>query len=67
LVKEYQAAVNVEGQTAAISQIQKHLWENVPASYPYFFNFLSASRREVDGLIPTALGHVILSGASVTE
>jgi peptide/nickel transport system substrate-binding protein len=67
LVKEYQAAVNVEGQTAAISQIQKHLWENVPASYPYFFNFLSASRREVDGLVPTALGHVILSGTSVTE
>jgi len=67
LVTEYQSSVDVAGQTAAISQIQQHLWENVPASYPYFFNFLSASRKEVDGLVPTALGHLILSGATVTE
>ena len=66
LVKSYQSAVDVAGQKSAISQIQKHLWENVPASYPYFFDYLAATRAGVDGVVFTALGHIILNGASVS-
>ena len=66
LVKSYQAAVDVAGQTSAISQIQKHLWENVPASYPYFFDYLSATRAGVEGVVFTPLGHILLNGASVS-
>ena len=66
LVKSYQQAVDVAGQTSAISQIQKHLWENVPASYPYFFDYLSATRAGVEGVVFTALGHIIIHGASLS-
>ena len=66
LVNSYQAAVDVAGQTSAISQIQKHLWENVPASYPYFFDYLSATRAGVEGVVFTPLGHILLNGASVS-
>jgi peptide/nickel transport system substrate-binding protein len=66
LVTQYQASVTVEDQKSAIGQIQKHLWENVPASYPYFFDFLSATRTGVEGLTFTALGHIVLNGASLS-
>ena len=37
----YRTAVDVDGQKAAIGEIQKILWDDVPAAYPYFFNYLS--------------------------
>ncbi len=60
----YRTAVDVEGQTAAISQIQQILWEDVPAAYPYFFNYLSGHDESVQGVQATALGHTILSAAT---
>ena len=66
LVKDYQGAIDVAGQKTAIGSIQKHLWDNVPASYPYFFDYLSATRVGVEGITFTALGHIIVNGASLT-
>jgi len=60
----YRTAVDVEGQTAAISEIQQILWEDVPAMYPYFFNYLSGHDESVEGVQATALGHTILSAAT---
>lgn len=60
----YRTAVDVEGQTAAIGEIQRILWNDVPASYPYFFNYLSGHDTSVSGVQATSLGHCILSGAS---
>ncbi|MEM9035847.1 MAG: ABC transporter substrate-binding protein [Actinomycetota bacterium] len=60
----YRAAIDVDGQKTAISEIQKILWDEVPASYPYFFNFLAGHDASVSGVQATSLGHVVLSGAS---
>ena len=66
LVKDYQGAIDVAGQKTAIGQIQTHLWENVPAIYPYFFDYLSATRAGVEGIVFTPLGHIIVNGASLS-
>lgn len=63
-LSSYRTAVDVDGQKAAIGQIQSILWNDVPASYPYFFNYLSGHDASVTGVQATSLGHCILSGAS---
>ncbi len=64
LVTQYQGAFTVDDQKAAISQIQTKLWTDVPAIYPYFYNYLSGHRNNVANMQSTALGHSILTGAS---
>ncbi len=64
LLSEYRTSVDVDGQKKAIGEIQKLLHEDTPALYPYFFNYLSGHDNSVSGMQATALGHVILSGAS---
>ena len=66
LVKQYQGAIDVASQKSAIGQIQKHLWENVPASYPYFFDYLAATKAELQGVTFSALGHILLNQASLS-
>ncbi len=60
----YRTSIDVEGQTAAVSEIQKILWNDVPAAYPYFYNYLSGHDNSVSGVQATALGHTILSAAT---
>ena len=62
-LSNYRTSIDVEGQKAAVSEIQKILWNDVPAAYPYFYNYLSGHDSSVQGMEATALGHVILSGA----
>jgi peptide/nickel transport system substrate-binding protein len=61
---DYRTAVDVEGQTEAIGAIQQILWDDVPAVYPYFFNYLSGHDEDVSGVQATALGHTILNAAT---
>ncbi len=61
---DYRRAVDVEGQTEAIGAIQQILWEDVPAVYPYFFNYLSGHDEDISGVQATALGHTILTTAT---
>ncbi len=64
LLSQYRTSVTVDDQKAAVGEIQKLLHEEMPACYPYFFNYLSGHDNSVSGMQATALGHVILSGAS---
>ena len=63
-LSNYRTAVDVAGQKAAISEIQKIVWTDVPASYPYFYSFLSGHDSSVSNVQVTSLGHMVLSGAS---
>ena len=63
-LSNYRTSIDVEGQKTAVGEIQKILWNDVPACYPYFYNYLSGHDSSVQGMEATALGHVILSGAS---
>ncbi len=65
-LSEYRQAIDVDGQKAAVGAMQKILWEDVPAVYPYFYNFLAGHDSSVTGVRTTALGHTIVSGASKT-
>ena len=59
--------MDVECQRNAVGQIQALLWDEVPAAYPYFYNFLGGHDESVENMQSTALGHTILSGASKTS
>ncbi len=63
-LSDYRQSVDVAGQTEAIGAIQQILWEDVPAVYPYFFNYLSGHDESVSDMQSTALGHTILSQAT---
>ena len=55
--KEYQAAVDVEAQTAACEKIETILNEDVPVGLPYFYNYLSVVTRRssrASGSAPSA-------------
>jgi peptide/nickel transport system substrate-binding protein len=60
----YRTAVDVDGQKAAVGEIQKILHEDTPACYPYFFNYLGGHDDGVSGVQITSLGHVITTKAS---
>lgn len=64
LFKDYQAAVDVSGQKAAVGAIQKLLHDDAPALYPFFFDYLSGHDSSVSGVQVTALGHMQLHKAS---
>ena len=63
-LSEYRRATDVEGQKAAVGEIQKILWEDVPVVIPYFYNYLSGHDNSLSGMQATALGHTVLSAAS---
>ena len=64
LVTDYQGAFTVDDQKAAIGQLQAKLWEDVPAIYPYFYNYLSGHNNNLANVQSTALGHSILTKTS---
>ncbi len=55
---DYQSATDVDGQKAAVGNIQRLLHEDAPACYPFFFNYLSGTSSAIDGFQTTALGHL---------
>jgi len=63
-LSNYRTSIDVEGQKAAVGAIQKILWNDVPACYPYFYNYLSGHDNSVSGVQATALGHTIVSAAT---
>jgi peptide/nickel transport system substrate-binding protein len=63
-LSEYRRAIDVAGQKAAVGAIEKILWDEVPACYPYFYNYLSGHDASVSGVQATALGHTIVSAAT---
>ena len=66
-VKKYQSSLDIDGQKAAIKDIQKIANEDVPYAIPYFYNSLYATAKNVTGIVVTGLGHFYCGKAGFTS
>src|SRR5215469_7806135 len=64
LSKQYIAAVDLSTQRRVAGQIQRLLLDETPVIYAYFYNYLSASQKNVTGTYPTAQGQFFLWNAT---
>jgi peptide/nickel transport system substrate-binding protein len=64
LVKEYVAAVDLTSQLKIAGQIQSLLLNETPIIFSYFYNYLTATAKNVSGAFPTAIGHIFVNGAN---
>jgi peptide/nickel transport system substrate-binding protein len=60
LSKQYIAAVDLTSQRSIAGQIETLLLDQTPIIYAYFYNYLTASAKNVTGVYPTAIGHIFL-------
>jgi peptide/nickel transport system substrate-binding protein len=65
LVKGYIASLDLESQRATAGQIQTLLLDETPVIFSYFYDFLTVTRPQVTGVVPTAMGHLMLGQASL--
>lgn len=63
LVKQYTAAVGVSAQQAVAGQIERLLLDETPLVIAYFFDGLSATKKNVGGVVTNAVGQIFLSQA----
>jgi peptide/nickel transport system substrate-binding protein len=66
LVRQYVAALDVDSQRTVAKQIQEILLEETPIIFPYFYNFLSAAKPNLQGAVSAATGQFDLSKAGFT-
>jgi peptide/nickel transport system substrate-binding protein len=64
LVAQYIAASDLSSQKTLAGQIETLLLEQTPIIFAYFYNYLSATAKNVTGAYPTAIGHIFLYNAS---
>ena len=64
LTKQYIATSDQASQRSIAGQIETLLLEQTPVIYAYFYNFLTASAKNVTGVYPTAVGHLFLQNAA---
>jgi peptide/nickel transport system substrate-binding protein len=64
LVKSYIAALDLESQRAVAGKIQNLLLDETPIIFTYFYDFLTATKKGMTGVQPTAMSHLFLSKAS---
>ena len=64
LVKQYVAAVDLSTQRTIAGKIETLLLDQTPIIFGYFYNYLSASAKNVTGAYPTAIGHLFLNKAT---
>ena len=67
LVGDYAAAVDVESQRTAANEIQTLLLDEAPILFPFFTAYLTAVKKTVGNVEPTATGHLDLRGAGSTS
>jgi peptide/nickel transport system substrate-binding protein len=60
LSQQYIAAVDLTSQRQIAGQIETLLLDQTPIIYAYFYNYLTASAKNVTGVYPTAIGHIFL-------
>ncbi|HEX5468306.1 MAG TPA: ABC transporter substrate-binding protein [Gaiellaceae bacterium] len=58
LVDDYVAAVDVQSQKGVARKIEELLLDETPIIFSYFYNFLTATRKNVTGVEPSAMGHL---------
>ncbi len=66
LVGQYIAALDLQSQRSAASNIQKLLLDESPVLWTYFYDFLTATTKKVAGAQATAMGQLFLARASLT-
>jgi peptide/nickel transport system substrate-binding protein len=64
LSKQYVGATNLPSQRAIAKQIETLLLDETPIIFPYFYNYLAASQKNVSGIYPTALSQFFLWNAT---
>ena len=65
LSKQYVGAIGLADQRKFAKQIELLMLDETPAIFPYFYDFLAASRKNVKGYKPDAIAHVYLSKTSL--
>jgi peptide/nickel transport system substrate-binding protein len=64
LSKQYIATPDLTTQKQIAGQIETLLLSETPVIYAYFYNYLSATAKNVTGAYPTAIGHIFLNNAA---
>jgi peptide/nickel transport system substrate-binding protein len=64
LSKQFVAAVDLSTQRRIAGEIQRLLLDETPIIYPYFYDYLSATQKNVTGVYPTAIGQMFLWNAA---
>jgi peptide/nickel transport system substrate-binding protein len=64
LVGQYVATADLSTQRSLAGQIQTLLLNETPVVIPYFYNYLSATAKNVTGAYPTAVGHIFLQNTT---
>ena len=66
LVKQYVAAIDLQTQRRIAGQIQRLLLQETPIIYPYFYNELTVTAKNVTGVYPTQVGLLFLHNAAIS-
>jgi peptide/nickel transport system substrate-binding protein len=61
LVKDFEAALDIDSQKQVAKQIQELLLDETPIIFAYFFNYLSWSKKDVTGYNITGMGQISLN------
>ena len=66
LVVEYVGALDIGAQRTAAKKIQEMLLDETPIVFPYFYYFLTGTKKNVANVQVTAMGHFDLTKAGFT-
>ncbi|HTW97340.1 MAG TPA: ABC transporter substrate-binding protein, partial [Acidimicrobiales bacterium] len=66
LVAQYVAAVDLSTQRGLAKKIEQLLLDETPIIYPYFYDYLSATQKNVQGAYPTAIGHIFVNNVTIS-
>ena len=64
LLGQYVAAADLSTQRSIAGQIQTLLLNETPIVYGYFYNYLTATAKNLNGAYPTAIGHIFLQNTT---
>jgi peptide/nickel transport system substrate-binding protein len=67
LADDYIAAVDIDSQKKTAGEIERLLLDETPIIFSYFYFFLTATRKNVAGVEPSAMGHLDLTRAGFTS
>ena len=65
LVTSYIASLDLEAQRATAGKIQTLLLDETPLIQTYFYDFLTVTKAGATGVVPTAMGQLMLGQASL--
>lgn len=65
LVTSYVASLDLESQRATAGKIQNLLLDETPLLFTYFYDFLTATKKGMTGVRPTAMGHLLMDQATL--